>query len=67
MKLATITAQNTMLSSPYPVYCCCLYVGGQAAFDRYQQIAVQQRISRDQIETAQLNSQANWGWVPRGG
>lgn len=50
-----------------PVYCQCLYVGSQAAFGRYQQIAIQQRIARDQLEAAQLNDQFGWGWGPWGG
>ncbi len=52
---------------PDPVVCHCLYVGGQAAYGRYQQMAIQQRIARDQIEAAQLNSDFAWDWGPWGG
>ena len=52
---------------PDPVVCRCLYVGGQAAYGRYQQIAIQQRIARDQMEAAELNSDFGWDWGPWGG
>jgi hypothetical protein len=38
------------------------YVGGEAEYRRYQQLAVQQRIARDNYEAAQMNRQMAWGW-----
>ncbi len=52
---------------PDPVVCRCLYVGGQAAYGRYQQLAIQQRIARDQVEAARLDSDFAWDWGPWGG
>ena len=52
---------------PDPINCHCLYIGGQEAYGRYQQIAIQQRIAREQVEAAQLNSSFAWDWGPWGG
>ena len=38
------------------------YVGGETEYQRYQQLAVQQKIARDNYEAAQLNNQAALGW-----
>jgi hypothetical protein len=45
------------------------YVGGEAEYQRYQQLAIQQRIARDQYMAAEMNQQmaSNWygAWGPR--
>jgi hypothetical protein len=41
-----------------PVYCQCLYVGNEDAYDRYQQLRLQQKVANEQEETAQLNESA---------
>ncbi len=45
------------------------YVGGEAEYQRYQQLAVQQRIARDQYMAAQMQRDMayNWygAWGPR--
>jgi len=49
--------------------CKCIYVGTEAAYQRYQKIAVQQQIAQDQRMTAQMNEDAalDWGmWEPWG-
>ncbi len=38
------------------------YVGGEAEYQRYQQLAIQQRIARDNYEAAQMNSDMAMGW-----
>jgi hypothetical protein len=46
------------------------YVGGEAEYQRYQQLAVQQRIAQDNYMAAEMNRDAAWGWYgawgPRG-
>ncbi len=52
-----------------PQFCNCLYAGDQAAYQRYQQLAVAQNIAKDQMMAAQMNEDAamNWGmWGPWG-
>ncbi|HXW83741.1 MAG TPA: hypothetical protein VEJ86_05015 [Candidatus Binataceae bacterium] len=41
-----------------PVYCHCLYVGNQDAYDRYQQLRVQQGLAAREEEAAELNQSA---------
>lgn len=38
------------------------YVGNQVAYQRYQQLAVQQRIARDYYDAAEMNRDAAWNW-----
>jgi hypothetical protein len=38
------------------------YIGGEAEYQHYQQLAIQQRISRDNYEAAQMNRDAAMGW-----
>jgi hypothetical protein len=38
------------------------YVGGEAEYQKYQQLAVQQRIARDNYEAAQMNRDMARGW-----
>jgi hypothetical protein len=46
------------------------YVGGEAEYQRYQQLAVQQQIARENYMAAEMNRDAAWGWYgawgPRG-
>ena len=47
-----------------PTICNCLYVGNQAAYDRYKQKVFVQNIANEQEMTAQMN-EMNWGaWGP---
>lgn len=46
-----------------PTICGCLYVGNQAAYDRYRANAFVQQITNEQERTAQMNS---FDWGPRG-
>lgn len=50
---------------PDPVVCRCLYVGTPDAYQRYQQLNVQQRIANENLAAAQLNS-TDWGYGPYG-
>ena len=47
-----------------------LYMGDQAAYQRYQQLAVAKQIAQEQLETAQINEESwdwgSWGWGPYG-
>ena len=50
-----------------PKACKCIWVGDQAAYQRYQQLAIQQQLAQEQLMTAQMNEDAamNWGlWGP---
>lgn len=38
------------------------YVGGEAEYQRYQQLAIQKSISRDYYDAALMNQQAAWNW-----
>ena len=38
------------------------YVGGEAEYQRYQQLAVQQRVARDQYMAAQMQRDMAWNW-----
>jgi hypothetical protein len=42
-----------------PTICDCLYVGNQAAYDRYRQNVFAQNIANEQQMTAQIN-ESNW-------
>ena len=52
-----------------PLVCNCLYVGSQAAYGRYQQVALARRVAQDRLMAAQMDAQAAmaWGWGPWGG
>ncbi|EDY20629.1 conserved hypothetical protein [Chthoniobacter flavus Ellin428] len=38
------------------------FIGGEAEYQRYQQLAVQQRIARQNYEAAQMNREMATGW-----
>lgn len=38
------------------------YVGGEAEYQRYQQISIQKSIARDNYMAAQMNQQTAFGW-----
>ena len=38
------------------------YIGGEAEYQRYQQLAVQKSIAQDNYMAAQMNQQMAWGW-----
>jgi hypothetical protein len=38
------------------------WIGGEAAYQHYQQLAVQQRIARDNYEAAEMNHDTALGW-----
>ena len=47
-----------------PTICDCLYVGNQAAYDRYRRDVFVTNIANEQAMTAQMN-EMNWGpWGP---
>lgn len=49
---------------PDPTICDCLYVGNQAAYDRYRQEVFQTNIANEQAMTAE-SYQMDWGgWGP---
>jgi hypothetical protein len=45
-----------------PLVCGCLYVGSQAAYDRYRANMLQQRIANEQAVAAQLSYNDGWDW-----
>lgn len=38
------------------------YVGGEAEYQKYQQLAIERRIARDQYEAAQMNQATAYRW-----
>lgn len=38
------------------------YIGGEAEYQKYQQLAVQRRIAREQYEAAQMNQNMAYRW-----
>lgn len=51
---------------PDPKVCSCLYVGRQAEFNRLQQLAVDSRISSEQLAIHELQQDYQSGWGPMG-
>jgi hypothetical protein len=48
-----------------PTICDCLYVGNQAAYDRYRRDVFAKNLANEEQSTAQLNSEMSWdGWGP---
>ena len=50
-------------------YCKCVYVGNERAYQRYERLALKQRLANDRIQAAEMNQAAamNWGmWGPWG-
>lgn len=48
-----------------PTICDCLYVGNQAAYDRYRRDVFAKNLADEQQMTAQMNQEMNWdGWGP---
>jgi uncharacterized protein YdbL (DUF1318 family) len=48
-------------------YCKCVYVGTEAANQRYQKLAIQKEISDQQVEAANANEAASMNWGAWGG
>ncbi len=38
------------------------YVGGENEYQRYHQLATEQRIARENYEAAEMNREMAWGW-----
>lgn len=50
-----------------PEFCKCLFVGNEPAYQKYQQLAIQQKITQERLNAAAMNEDAamNWGmWGP---
>lgn len=48
-------------------FCKCVYVGSEEAYERYQRIAIQQKLANEQMQAAEMNEDAalDWGaWGP---
>lgn len=48
-------------------FCKCLFVGNEAAYQKYQQLAIQQKVAQERLNAAAMNENAamNWGmWGP---
>lgn len=73
MQPLTLT-RITQNGQPYwvvadPVECNCLYVGNEAAYQRYSQLALQKQYQDEALMTAEMNEDAamDWGmWGPWG-
>ena len=69
LKLLPYTRTDGKLLYVYadPKGCNCLYVGDETAYQRYRELAQQQKIAQEQMVTAQMNADAamDWGlWGP---
>ena len=79
-KLAHLEALPQRKLTPHPkdggvwyvyadaVACKCLYAGSEEAYQRYQEMSLQREISREQVQTAEMDEQTSmdWGvWGPR--
>jgi len=49
-----------------PLVCNCLYVGTQAAYDRYRQEVFQRQLANEQQVTADVLADDSWDWSPWG-
>jgi hypothetical protein len=49
-----------------PLVCNCLYIGNQAAYDRYRQEVFQRQIANEQQIAAETYQNATWDWGPWG-
>ena len=50
-----------------PTICDCLYVGHQAAYDRYRANVFAQNLANEQQTTAVMDQDLDWGlWLPGG-
>jgi len=49
-----------------PLVCNCLYVGNQAAYDRYRSEVFQRQIADEQQVTAEALDDDGWDWGPWG-
>jgi uncharacterized protein YdbL (DUF1318 family) len=50
-----------------PEFCKCVFVGNEPAYQKYQQLALQQKMSQERLNAAAMNENAamNWGmWGP---
>jgi hypothetical protein len=50
-----------------PTGCKCLYIGDEQAYQRYQALAIREKLTQEQMMAAQMNEDAamNWGlWGP---
>ena len=48
-------------------FCKCLFVGNEPAYQKYQQLALQQKLAQERMNAAAMNENAamNWGmWGP---
>ena len=50
-----------------PIVCRCLYVGTPQNYQYYHQLNFQQNIANENLEAAQMNQFAGFGWGPWGG
>ena len=50
-----------------PKYCKCIYVGTEKAYQRYQKLALQQKLVQERVEAAQMNDDASMDWGMWGG
>jgi hypothetical protein len=48
-------------------YCQCLYVGTEHAYERYQRLAIKQKLAQERVEAAQMNEDAAMNWGMWGG
>jgi hypothetical protein len=43
-------------------HCRCIYVGSENAYQRYQKLALQQKIADEERQAAMMNEQASMDW-----
>jgi len=75
LKPRALLQMTKVSGSPYwvvadPTICQCLYVGNEAAYQRYEQLKLRKEYADEQMQTAEMNEDAamDWGaWGPWGG
>lgn len=75
LKPRALLQMTKVSGSPYwvvadPTVCQCLYVGNEAAYQRYEQLKLRKEYADEQMQTAEMNEDAamDWdAWGPWGG
>jgi hypothetical protein len=58
----TVDGGQTVFVYADPVVCKCLYVGSQQAYQTFQGLAFEQRVSSQDLLAAQMNADATWDY-----
>jgi len=67
LKPRTLLLMTKVGGAPYwvaadPTVCQCLYVGNEAAYQRYEQLKLKKEYANEQMMTAEMNEDAAMDW-----